>query len=273
MYLEKEDYQEPRCPFEMPKDGEAPVSAVPVKRVIEKVDSELSKNDYAEAERLLKYWLAEAEAGRDERGAFSMNNELMGLYRKLGRREDALERAGEALRLLASLGYEDSVSGATCYINSATVYKAFGMAGDALPLFEKARAIYERELKNDDARLGGLYNNTALALVDLERFEEAEALYFKAIAVMERIGGSGPEQAISWLNLASAAEARLGIYEGEEQIADCVARAWELLDREQARDGNYAFVCEKCAPVFGYYGYFMYEDELNERARSIYERS
>ncbi len=273
MYLEKEDYQEPRCPFEMPKEEDAPAGGIPVRRIIEKVDEELSRNDHAGAERVLKYWLSEAEACRDERGAFSVNNELMGLYRKLGRRDEALERASEALRLLKSLGYEESVSGATCYINSATVYKAFGMAEEALPLFEKARAVFEKHLKNDDTRMGGLYNNMALALVDLGRFEEAEDLYFKAIAVMERNEGSGPEQAISWLNLASAAEARLGIYEGEEQISDCVARAWELLDKEQARNGNYAFVCGKCAPVFGYYGYFMYEDELNERAKSIYERS
>ena len=39
------------------------------------------------------------------------------------------------------------------------------------------------------------------------------------------------------------------------------------------RDGYYAFVCEKCAPVFGYYGYFLTERELNRRAREIHERA
>ena len=39
------------------------------------------------------------------------------------------------------------------------------------------------------------------------------------------------------------------------------------------RDGYYAFVCEKCAPVFGYYGYFLTEQELNRRAREIYDRA
>ena len=37
------------------------------------------------------------------------------------------------------------------------------------------------------------------------------------------------------------------------------------------RNGYYAFVCEKCAPVFGYYGYFLTERELKRRAREIYD--
>ena len=45
-----------------------------------------------------------------------------------------------------------------------------------------------------------------------------------------------------------------------------------LNSEEIVRDGNYAFVCEKCAPVFGFYGRFMTEKELNARMRSIYER-
>jgi hypothetical protein len=30
---------------------------------------------------------------------------------------------------------------------------------------------------------------------------------------------------------------------------------------------------KKCKSVFGYYGYFAYEEELNERSREIYERA
>ncbi|MBQ1384775.1 MAG: tetratricopeptide repeat protein [Firmicutes bacterium] len=273
MDLERDEYQEPRCPMDMSALQGGPAETIPVRRITEKEDEFLAKNDWTGAERLLLYWLAEADQYGDKKGSFAMNNELMGLYRKLGREEKAMESASKALALLDELGYEDTVSGATCFINSATVFKAFGRAGDALPLFEKARKVYERLLKNDDARLGGLYNNMGLALVDLERFDEADALYGKAVAVMERTGASQPEQAISWLNMASAAEARLGLDDAEEEISDCIARAMELLDKDQPHDGNYAFVCEKCAPVFGYYGYFMYEEELNERARKIYERS
>ena len=39
------------------------------------------------------------------------------------------------------------------------------------------------------------------------------------------------------------------------------------------RDGYYAFVCEKCAPAFEYYGYFLAAEDLKERAKRIYERA
>ena len=50
-------------------------------------------------------------------------------------------------------------------------------------------------------------------------------------------------------------------------------KAIKILDEHKNKDGYYAFVCEKCASVFGYYGYFAYENELKMRAREIYERS
>ena len=50
-------------------------------------------------------------------------------------------------------------------------------------------------------------------------------------------------------------------------------KAMKILDDYENRDGYYAFVCEKCASVFGYYGHFFYEKELKERAKAIYERN
>ena len=46
-----------------------------------------------------------------------------------------------------------------------------------------------------------------------------------------------------------------------------------IYEAHEKRDGYYAFVCEKCASVFGYYGRFFYDGELRARARGIYERS
>ena len=46
----------------------------------------------------------------------------------------------------------------------------------------------------------------------------------------------------------------------------------DAMERDENRNGYYAFTCRKCAPSFGYFGYFVYEKELNERADIIYER-
>ncbi len=245
-----------------------------MERVLEKLDALLGKNDYSAAKRLLLYWLSEAQAIGDEKNILLMNNELMGLCRKLGEKEQALEFARNALDQVEKMGIEYNVGAATTYLNCATVYKAFEMAKEAIPLFEKARMIYEKNLSPSDDRLGGLYNNMALALVDLERFEEADRFYQKAILVMQTIRDKEPEQAITYLNMASAAETRYGLEEAEDLISAHVQKAMELLDQcKYQTDGNYAFVCEKCAAIFGYYGYFDYENQLKERCRRIYERA
>ena len=68
--------------------------------------------------------------------------------------------------------------------------------------------------------------------------------------------------------------ARDGMEAGEHRIFDLVDRAWDLLNDPSAPQNGYcAFVYEKCAPTFSYYGYFAAAEELNERAKQLYERT
>lgn len=246
---------------------------IPTERVLDKLDEHFSRNDYDSAEKHLLYWLGEANLIDDKRSALLFLNELAGLYRKLSKEEKAIETVSSLLDLIAKMGIENNIGAGTTYINCATVYKAFGKAEEALPLFEKAKDVYEKTLPSDDKRFGGLYNNMALALVDLERFSEAYELYEKAISVMANADDGDLEVAITYLNIASAKEAELGAEESEAQIRDYVEKAMEIFDEHENRDGYYAFVCDKCASVFGYFGYFICEKELEKRAREIYERS
>ena len=213
-------------------------------RILTKLDEYLHKNDYTSAERHLNYWLSEAQSARDERTELLLQNERMGLYRKLGKREQALECVSAALRSIEAQGIAHQVGAATTLLNCATVYKAFAMADDALPLFEAARAVYEKELDAHDERLGGLYNNMGLCLVDLRRFEQARELYRRALSIMEQTPHGAPEAAITSLNLASAAEAELGAMDADEIIENYLQSAEERLESVTERDGNYAFVCE-----------------------------
>ena len=56
--------------------------SIPQRRVIERMDAYMARRDYAGAERHLLYWLEEARALRDRRGALTVLNELVGHYRK-----------------------------------------------------------------------------------------------------------------------------------------------------------------------------------------------
>ena len=269
--LSREDYEEPRCVLCMDRD--APM-AIPQRRIREKLDEYMSRRDYAGAERHLKYWLAEAQQNGDLRGEFFLRGEMMGHYRKAGDREQAILNANEGLALIEKLGFEGTISAGTAYVNAATVYDAFGMPERSVELFEQARTIYEATLPETDGRLGGLYNNMGLAYMALTRFGEAYEAFLKALRIMGKVEHGALEQAITYLNLANAVELEHGLEKGEQKIGQYLDKAAELLDDPSLpRDGYYAFVCEKCAPTFDYYGYFLVADDLNERARAIYERA
>ncbi len=271
--LRREDYEEPACLLAMDAERAA-VQPIPLTRAMARLDEYLSRDDYDSAERHIAYWLDEAQRGGDKRGAYTLYNEQMGLYRKTGRKEPAFAAMDKALALMDELGFADHVTGGTGFLNAATVCTAFGETERALALFSRAQAVYERELDRADSRLGGLYNNMALAYAALARYDEAFAFYAKALAVMEQVENGEPEQAITCLNLANAVEDAIGMEDGIERIEDYVNRAMALLDTPSLpRDGNYAFVCEKCAPTFDYYGQFMYAAALRQRAKDIYDRT
>lgn len=275
MSIKPEDYLEPTCPFCVDAyQKDRPIHRIDLCRMMEKLDEYLGRNDYVAAERHLNFWLSEARFNNDDQGALSVLNELMGLHRKCGHEAQAMEAVQDGLSLLDSLDLEGTVTAGTTFVNAATVYKAFGKAVAALPLYRKAQEIYEQHLSREDGRLGGLYNNMALALVDEKQYAEARRYYEKALDVMANVKYGQLEQAITYLNLADLATAELGLLESEEQVNDYLNRAEALLQTpEVPHNGYYAFVCEKCAPTFRYFGRFAYADELKQRSDEIYERS
>ena len=274
MKLEKEDYIDPSCVL-CGKPGETETAQpVPVGRIMDKLREYEDRNDWPGVERHLKYWLAEAEANRDERGQLMLHNELMGYYRKQGKKDEAFAQAEKAVSLVEKLGMEDTATAGTTWVNAGTVREAFGDAVGGLAFFEQARANYEKNLPEGDGRLGGLYNNMALSLAVCGRYEEAMEMFRRAIDVMKKQDNGELEQAITWLNMADAAEAALGPEAAEDIVEEYLETAESLLNTESLpRNGYYAFVCEKCAPVFGHYGWFAAEAELKRRAEEIHDRA
>lgn len=275
-YLDREDYEEPRCVLCMDahKKDEEKVTRIDAGRMLKKLDEYFSYNDYESAERHLKFWLTEAQFGHDKEGELLIRNEQMGLFRKIGKKEEAYASLERAVSLLDEIGLEGTEIYGTTFLNAATVLKTFSESEKALEYYKKAEKAYEKRLEKDDAKFAGLYNNMGLALADLKRFDEAMDCYNRAKDIMSKIPGGKLDEAITYLNMADLYRERDGFDGGAESIAECVDRAQELIDDESLeRNGYYAFVCEKCAPSFLYYGYFAFAEELKERAKSIYERA
>lgn len=252
------------------KKLEKAAARVPVGRVIEKLDSLFAKNDLSGAERLIEYWTTEAITLGDLSGELSLVNEMLGLSRRLGNAEKARAAIDRALVLIDLTGMNTSVSGATILLNAATTEKAFGAPDRAVPLYERTADIYKAERLNEkDPKYAALYNNYATTLTDLGQFEKAEALYQKAIA-LTREAKNLPDCAVTAVNMAHLYEAWESIE--SQKITDCLAHAEHLLLEECAdRTPYFAFVAEKCAPAFDYFGHFFVANQLREIARKIYE--
>ncbi len=269
--LSPEDYQEPACPLCMDTDKS---ERIPVARIIQKLDEYFNRNDYSSALDHLNYWVKEALALGDDGGLLSLYNERMGLYRKIGKKDEAIADARAALLLLAQLGHDGDKTGGTTLLNAATVYKSFQLSEQALPLYERALQIFKQVLSPTDSLFGGLYNNMGLALVDLRQYDRANDYYAKALEIMAHVENGALEQAITHLNMADAVTAQYGLESAAGMIEEHIGKAQDLLENSALpRNGYYAFVAEKCAPTFRYYGHFFYARQLEDRSRSIYERA
>ena len=269
--LKLEDYQE-SCTT---SPGSCGVPRhIPQSRVIEKMDEYMAKRDYEGTERHLNYWLNEAQFLGDRRGELTVRNELIGHYRKTGNREKALEQVDLALKLIDELDLNGTISSGTVLVNAATALNAFGENERSMELFEKALKVYESSDSTDPSLLGGLYNNMALTCCAMERCDDAMGLFTQAVKKMSGVRAGELERAITYLNMADCLLKEGGMEVNEPVIYRYLDKAEEDLLREHdAEDGYIAFVYEKCAPVFSYYGYFKTAEDLKNKAEELYARA
>lgn len=270
------DYKEPSCAlcggreFYNP-DKNAPDGRIPVSRAIEKLDEYLNKNDMVGARAHLEYWQKEAVSLRDEHGELAITNELIGLYRKLGEKQLALTATERAVVLITSLDLVGSLSEATILLNAATAYKAFGFPQKAVELYERTLSLYNEKLPENDVMFAGLFNNAALALTDLNRYDEAEAYYKKAIAITEKAENGATDAAISYINLAHLKDEQ---QKPKDEIVENLFMAYELLsDESLPQNGYLAFVLSKCYPSYEYFGYDRAAKQLKEKSEELYARA
>ena len=251
-----------------------PVRPVPQMRIREKVDECMARLDYAGVERILSYWLSEAQQGGDKRGELMIRSELTGHFRKTGDKQKAYEHGEASLNLVSSLGLQGSLSHATALINLATACTAFSDYEKGLAYFEQAKEICLASPSADPSLLGGLCNNMGLALTALSRYGEALDLYGQALEHMKQVPSGELEQAVTFLNMADTVKSRDGMEKGEAEICSYLDQAGSLLHTPSLpRDGYYAYICGRCAPVFDFYGYFMEAENLKNIAEKIHERS
>lgn len=240
---------------------------ISLRTFIKELDSLFAKEDLQGAEACAVKWLDLAREYGDKPGELIVLNEMTGFYRQTKNEEKGLAAVNEAFALLDSFDF-DKKTAATIYLNGATTIKAFGKSAEAMKFYEKSHGLFLEILDKNDPLFAGFYNNKALALQDLKRYSEAEEHFIKAIKITESNKKNELETAISLVNLAHL---YYEIDSGDERINGLMDKALDILDcPDYYGYEKYAFTCRKCAPSFGFFGFFLAEKKLNERADRIY---
>ena len=182
------DYKEPACvlcggeEFYYP-DRKKPSTTVPIRSVIEKIDALYAKNDLAQAEKVLSYWLSEAKELGDKRGELEIRSEQIGLYRKLNDAEKGLESVEEGMKILSELELKGTVSGATI-----AALADVGRDAEAEIAFKKAISILTGQ-PNKENDIAVSYVNLAHLLEGKPgREDEMYACVEKAIELLDTPG-------------------------------------------------------------------------------------
>ncbi len=264
---------EPACPFDVSQYRSADQSGgasgrIDVRKILAEADEMYARNDSVSAEKMLERRLLEAEELGDDEGRLGVLNELLGCYRKTGNREAGLRAAEESLRTVSALGMEGTVTAGTVYLNAATTMREFGMAEEAVRLYDSAARAYAANLDPGDYRFAGLYNNYAACMEACGDIKSAEAYYLRALSVVSRLKDCALEEAVTCVNLACM----YGDEDSEDvRIEEYLMRAKQLFDRADVpRDGYYAFNVSKCVDAFSHFGFFRDAKELRLRVEEIY---
>lgn len=245
---------------------------IDIQEFIAQLDACFNRNDMRGARECIERWEQEARAISDRRGLLTVLNEAVGFYRRSKKKGKATAAMEESLALVEELDIQETRSGATILINSATTQAFFGKQEEGLSLYKKAASYYEGSGQTESYEYATLLNNSAGILYELHRYEEAEENWRKAIGVLEQLGHHDGDIAVSLVMLAHLINGRKD--NAQEKIEQLLDEAWGHINSyDQPRDGNYAYVLRKCAPSFEYFERPVEAQALRDVANEIYGKA
>ena len=232
-------------------------------------DKLFNAGDTAGVEKLLLSHLERAEKSNDCKLQLFIHSELMGHYRMQGNTQSSLAAVRRALELLPTQSELDPISTGTILINAGTALSAAEKFDDALEIYLRSKQCFTGHLPPNDYLWAGLLNNMASVHLAKNNFSAAEECYLQALDI-SRSAEKFADCAVTCLNLAQMYAARDA---NDPLIQPMLESAMDFLDLPAlVRDGYYAHTCKKCAPGFAAFGRNDLAQELDSRAKEIYER-
>ena len=238
---------------------------------INSLDGFFARNDLAGAGAFLLEEREKVKISGDKKSELTILNEMTGYYRQTGDEIKGTAAINDALILIDEMNMQDKKSAGTIFLNCATTLKSFGRAKEAMPLYEKAEKILRELSGNDLPLMAGLYNNMALAFQDLKDYEKADEYFHLALDICEKESRLPLEKAITLVNLAHL---YFDIDNMDVRPTALMEEAAKILENsENEKYPKYAYTCKKCAPSFGFFGFFADEKIIDKKADKIYARA
>ena len=127
---------------------------------------------------------------------------LAGALLRKGNTAEALPMTEEALEIARKSSGDDSLDAAQMYANVAEVHRVSGRLDRALPLYRKARFIYETVLGKADTRVASILSQEGLILINEGKLTLAGQALGRAVDLLSRSCPSCvPEMSIAENNL------------------------------------------------------------------------
>lgn len=179
-----------------------------IQEVLTSYDRLLAQGKNEEAVAYMEQCLSQAIEENDWLIRLGVQNELIGAYRDRSRYADAWASAKDAVEIIGMTGLEETLPGATTYMNVASIYRAEKRYEEAISLYLDVEAIYQKQELADYYCLSGLYNN--LSVANLENGNYVGGLLYgeRAVELLNMIPGTEGQMGQVYANLAGAALAQ-----------------------------------------------------------------
>lgn len=173
-----------------------------VNEFLQGIDTIYKTGSRAEIYEYLLLHLNQATEENDGSASVTVLNEMVGFHRSISEHASAIQAANQAIAVLRSMGYENTVPFGTTLLNAATAHRAAGDNMRAAELFAGALSILSQHLPADDYQLAGVYNNASSLYEELGNYGEALGLLEKAVEILKKRDGLDVDTATAMTNLA-----------------------------------------------------------------------
>lgn len=169
---------------------------------------------------------------------FTLLNEIIGFFRDVTKKDEALYHCDLLKALLDDMKLEGTIEYATALSNIANAYRAFGLYDKSLGYFALTYKTYCEQLSLDNYRFASLFNNWSLVYQELGDYASAKELLYRSMKVID-LYDDDIKKAITRSNLASTL-LMLGNEKAYEEAMIYLKEAFDIFEADGGEDYHFS---------------------------------